>query len=148
MRLDDLAAQLGFRSADALFEVVGKDEYSLRHIEALLRPAEPAAPDDDTVHLHRSKAGDSGDSPMSHGHGPSRPQPPGHAPLGHDVADRLRPGGDLDPLTLCGGSQQDFGADTRPVQQTATPHEGTGGRRDGDLEAPETGGPGDGTFTR
>jgi len=26
-KLDDLAANLGFRSADALFEVVGKDEY-------------------------------------------------------------------------------------------------------------------------
>ena len=35
----DLAAQLGFRSADALFEVVGKDELSLKSIEALLRPA-------------------------------------------------------------------------------------------------------------
>ncbi|GAP37189.1 RelA/SpoT family protein [Piscinibacter sakaiensis] len=43
LRLDDLARQLGFRSAEALFEVVGKDEYSLRHIEALLRPAEPPA---------------------------------------------------------------------------------------------------------
>jgi GTP pyrophosphokinase len=40
-RLDDLALQLGFRNADALFEVVGKDELSLRTIEALLRPAEP-----------------------------------------------------------------------------------------------------------
>jgi GTP pyrophosphokinase len=30
LKLDDLAAQLGFRNADALFEVVGKDEYSLR----------------------------------------------------------------------------------------------------------------------
>ncbi len=45
-KLDDLAAQLGFRSADALFEVVGKDEYSLRNIEHLLRPPE-AAPDPD-----------------------------------------------------------------------------------------------------
>lgn len=43
MKLDDLASQLGFRNADALFEVVGKDEYSLRNIEAVLRPA-PAAP--------------------------------------------------------------------------------------------------------
>jgi GTP pyrophosphokinase len=43
LRLDDLAAQLGFRSADALFEVVGKDEYSLRNIENVLRPA-PIAP--------------------------------------------------------------------------------------------------------
>ncbi len=35
----DLATRLGFRSADALFEVVGKDELSLKSIEALLRPA-------------------------------------------------------------------------------------------------------------
>ncbi|QTN25053.1 bifunctional (p)ppGpp synthetase/guanosine-3',5'-bis(diphosphate) 3'-pyrophosphohydrolase [Rhizobacter sp. AJA081-3] len=41
MKLDDLASQLGFRNADALFEVVGKDEFSLRNIESLLRPAEP-----------------------------------------------------------------------------------------------------------
>jgi GTP pyrophosphokinase len=33
-----LAAQLGFKGADALFEVVGKDEFSLRNIEQLLRP--------------------------------------------------------------------------------------------------------------
>jgi GTP pyrophosphokinase len=43
LRLDDLAAQLGFKGADALFEVVGKDEFSLRTIEAVLRPAAPAA---------------------------------------------------------------------------------------------------------
>ncbi len=47
LKLDTLAAQLGFRGADALFEVVGKDEYSLRHIEALLRPAEAAPVRDD-----------------------------------------------------------------------------------------------------
>ncbi len=45
-KLDDLAENLGFKTADALFEVVGKDEYSLRNIEQLLRPAEPA-PDPD-----------------------------------------------------------------------------------------------------
>ena len=39
LKQDELATQLGFRSADALFEVVGKDELSLRSIEALLRPA-------------------------------------------------------------------------------------------------------------
>ncbi len=39
LRLDDLAAQLGFKGASALFEVVGKDEFSLRNIEQLLRPA-------------------------------------------------------------------------------------------------------------
>lgn len=42
IRLDDLAAQLGFRNAEALFELVGKDEYSLRNIESVLRP--PPAP--------------------------------------------------------------------------------------------------------
>jgi GTP pyrophosphokinase len=42
IKLDDLAAQLGFTSAQALFEVVGKDEFSSRNIEAVLRPAEPA----------------------------------------------------------------------------------------------------------
>jgi len=41
LKLDDLAAQLGFKDADALFELVGKDEYSLRNIETLLRPREP-----------------------------------------------------------------------------------------------------------
>jgi GTP pyrophosphokinase len=46
MKLDDLAAQLGFRGADDLFEVVGKDEFSLRHIEALLRPPEPPSSDE------------------------------------------------------------------------------------------------------
>ena len=38
LKLEDLAVQLGFKSADALFEVVGKDEYSLRNIEAVLHP--------------------------------------------------------------------------------------------------------------
>jgi len=41
VRLDDLAAQLGFNAAEDLFEVVGKDELSLRSIEIVLRPAEP-----------------------------------------------------------------------------------------------------------
>jgi GTP pyrophosphokinase len=47
LKLDELAVRLGFREADALFEVVGKDEYSLRHIEQLLRPPPEAAPDDE-----------------------------------------------------------------------------------------------------
>jgi GTP pyrophosphokinase len=51
---DALAEQLGFKSADALFEAVGKDEYSLRSIENLLRPAEPA-PTGDDIHLHRPR---------------------------------------------------------------------------------------------
>ncbi len=46
-KLEDLASQLGFKSADDLFAVVGKDEYSLRNIEALVKPREaPLAPDD------------------------------------------------------------------------------------------------------
>jgi GTP pyrophosphokinase len=44
VKLDDLAAQLGFRNAEALFEVVGKDEFSLRSIESVLRPPVPVAP--------------------------------------------------------------------------------------------------------
>lgn len=52
---DRLAEQLGFKDADALFEVVGKDEFSLRTIETLLRPPEPEA-DPDRVHLHRPRS--------------------------------------------------------------------------------------------
>jgi GTP pyrophosphokinase len=49
VKLDDLASRLGFRNADALFEVVGKDEFSLRHIEQLLRPVEPAPTPDELI---------------------------------------------------------------------------------------------------
>ncbi len=55
MKLDALAEQLGFKSAEALFEVVGKDEFSLRSIETLLRPAEPA-PAEDAVLLQPSRS--------------------------------------------------------------------------------------------
>ena len=41
IKLVDLAFQLGFKSADELFEVVGKDEYSLRTIEAFFKPPAP-----------------------------------------------------------------------------------------------------------
>ena len=37
-KFDELASQLGFRSAEALFEQVGKDEYSLKNIEVWLHP--------------------------------------------------------------------------------------------------------------
>ncbi len=47
IRLEELASQLGFKSADGLFEVVGKDEYSLRNIEVLLNPPEPVLPDEE-----------------------------------------------------------------------------------------------------
>jgi GTP pyrophosphokinase len=56
IKLEALAEQLGFKSADALFEVVGKDEFSLRNIENLLRPAVPPGNDDDEVHLSRSRS--------------------------------------------------------------------------------------------
>lgn len=56
VKLDDLAARLGFRNADALFEVVGKDEFSLRNIEALVRPAEPPPTADDVIALKRPSA--------------------------------------------------------------------------------------------
>jgi len=56
IKLDDLAAQLGFGSAEALFEVVGKDEFSLRSIEAVLRPAEPPAAPDEQLLLKKFKS--------------------------------------------------------------------------------------------
>jgi GTP pyrophosphokinase len=49
MRLDDLASHLGFKTADDLFEVVGKDELSLRTIENMLKPPEPSLTQDDYV---------------------------------------------------------------------------------------------------
>lgn len=49
MKLEDVATQLGFKSAEDLFEVVGKDELSLRTIENMLRPPEPAPSQDDYV---------------------------------------------------------------------------------------------------
>jgi len=56
IKLDDLASQLGFNSADALFEVVGKDEFSLRNIESVLRPPEPLQQQDDFVLLKKPRA--------------------------------------------------------------------------------------------
>jgi len=55
VRLEDLASQLGFKSADHLFEVVGKDEFSLRNIETLLRPPEPTPGPDDGVLIKKAR---------------------------------------------------------------------------------------------
>ncbi len=55
IKLDDLAAQLGFSSAEALFEVVGKDEFSLRNIETLLRPPEPPVVQDEQPLLKKAR---------------------------------------------------------------------------------------------
>ncbi|MES2185587.1 MAG: bifunctional (p)ppGpp synthetase/guanosine-3',5'-bis(diphosphate) 3'-pyrophosphohydrolase [Pseudomonadota bacterium] len=57
MKLDDLASQLGFKGSDDLFEAVGKDEYSLRNIETLLKPPEPLPTADDLV-LKKSRNND------------------------------------------------------------------------------------------
>lgn len=56
MKLEDLATQLGFKSAEDLFEVVGKDELSLRTIENMLRPSEPAPTQDDYVLAKKPRA--------------------------------------------------------------------------------------------
>ncbi len=55
VKLDDLASQLGFNSADDLFEVVGKDEFSLRNIEIVLRPPEPVLPQDEFLLLKKPR---------------------------------------------------------------------------------------------
>jgi GTP pyrophosphokinase len=62
LKLDDLAQQLGFRNADALFEVVGKDEFSLRSIENLLRPAAPQPSADELIAQRRPRAPEAGPS--------------------------------------------------------------------------------------
>jgi GTP pyrophosphokinase len=56
LKLEHLAEQLGFKQADALFEAVGKEEYSLHHIENLLRPPAPAPTADEIVALRRPRS--------------------------------------------------------------------------------------------
>jgi GTP pyrophosphokinase len=58
VKLEDLASKLGFNSADALFEVVGKDEFSLRNIETVLRPPEPVLTPDDYLPLRKPRSSD------------------------------------------------------------------------------------------
>ncbi len=60
LKLDELAARLGFKGADALFEVIGKDEYSLRNIEVLLRPPEPVADEDELLAQRHTRSASSG----------------------------------------------------------------------------------------
>ena len=60
VKLDELAAKLGFKGADALFAVVGKDEFSLRNIETVLRPAAVADPTDEAIVLKRTRATEGG----------------------------------------------------------------------------------------
>ena len=58
MKLNDLALQLGFKTADDLFEVVGKDELSLRTIENMLRPPEPAQTADEYQPVKKARPSD------------------------------------------------------------------------------------------
>ena len=69
MKLDDLAAQLGFKAADDLFEVVGKDELSLRTIENMLRPPEPAPALDSQTFKKKSRQSDRSAQPGGAGKG-------------------------------------------------------------------------------
>lgn len=59
VKLEELASLLGFKSADALFEVVGKDEYSLRNIEAVLRPSEEVPEEDTFTPVRKARGHDS-----------------------------------------------------------------------------------------
>jgi GTP pyrophosphokinase len=54
-KLEDLASQLGFKSAEDLFAVVGKDEFSLRNIETLLKPPEAPLQPDEFLLLKKSR---------------------------------------------------------------------------------------------
>lgn len=63
LKHEDLASAMGFASAQAFFEQVGKDELSLRAIETHLRPAEPAVAEEPLPWLkkpRKSKAGQGG----------------------------------------------------------------------------------------
>jgi GTP pyrophosphokinase len=55
LKLDDLAAQLGFKTAEGLFEVVGKDEFSVRTIEQFLRPTAAEVTSADEQILQRTQ---------------------------------------------------------------------------------------------
>jgi len=56
IKLEELASQLGFRSAEDLFFVVGKDEFSLRNIEQLLHPHAPPPSEDEVLLAKKSRA--------------------------------------------------------------------------------------------
>ncbi|MGE4241401.1 RelA/SpoT family protein [Ramlibacter sp.] len=56
VKLEDLAMKLGFKAAEDLFAVVGKDEYSLRNIEAVLHPPVEAPPQDEYPQLKKPRA--------------------------------------------------------------------------------------------
>lgn len=55
-KFDDLATELGFSGAEALFEDVGKDEFSLRRIELLINPPAQQADPHALPVLRKSRA--------------------------------------------------------------------------------------------
>lgn len=55
IKLEELAAQLGFKAAEDLFFVVGKDEFSLRNIELLLHPQAPPPTEDEVLLAKKSR---------------------------------------------------------------------------------------------
>jgi GTP pyrophosphokinase len=55
MKLEELASHLGFKAAEDLFFVVGKDEFSLRNIELLLHPQAPAPSEDEVLLARKSR---------------------------------------------------------------------------------------------
>lgn len=66
VNLDDLASKLGFKTPDALFQVVGKEEFSLRQVEQALSDA-PAPVDDVPEIVAKSSSGRSVASGASSG---------------------------------------------------------------------------------
>jgi GTP pyrophosphokinase len=66
VNLDELAAKLGFKTPDALFMVVGKEEFSLRLVEQALSDA-PVAPVDEPEIVAKSSSGRSVASGASSG---------------------------------------------------------------------------------
>jgi GTP pyrophosphokinase len=55
IKLEELASQLGFKSAEDLFFVVGKDEFSLRNIEMLLHPPAELPTEDEVLLARKSR---------------------------------------------------------------------------------------------
>jgi GTP pyrophosphokinase len=55
IKLEELASQLGFKSAEDLFFVVGKDEFSLRNIEVLLHPPAELPTEDEVLLARKSR---------------------------------------------------------------------------------------------
>ena len=57
VKLEELASRLGFADAERLFEAVGKDEYSLRHLEQVLRPVPAQEPPQEAPAVRAPRGG-------------------------------------------------------------------------------------------